>query len=54
MDGILHFPSGDDSVVQQILSISSEVDWKGSFREYMLWHRYVVKYAHSGPSPAFS
>lgn len=54
MDGILHFPSGDDSVVQQILSISSGVDWKGSFREYMLLHRYVVRYAHSGPSPAFS
>lgn len=50
----LHFPSDDDSVVQQILSISPGVDWKGSFREYMLWHRYIVKYAHSGPSPAFS
>ena len=54
IDDILHFPSDDDSVVQQILSISSGVDWKGSFREYILLHRYVVRYAHSGPSPAFS
>jgi hypothetical protein len=52
--GNLHFPSEDGSVVQQLLSMAKEADWTGSFGEYLLWHRYIVKYAHKGPSPTFA
>jgi hypothetical protein len=52
-DEILHFPSDDGSIVQQVLNIAKEVDWKGSMREYMLWQRYILRYAHKGPSPTF-
>ena len=40
----LHFPSDDGSVIKRVLSISKEVNWKGSIREYMIWRRYVANY----------
>jgi hypothetical protein len=50
----LHFPSEDGSAVQQLLSMAKQADWRGSVGEYMLWQRYIVKYAHKGPSPTFA
>ena len=47
----LYLPSEDGSVLQQVLGIGKEVSWKGCLREYMLWQRYVVKYARRGASP---
>jgi hypothetical protein len=44
----LYLPSDDDCVLQQVLGIAKEVDWKGAVREYMMWQRYVVKYARRG------
>lgn len=44
----LRFPSDNGSVLQQILSIAKEVNWKGSIREHMMWQRYIVTYAQRG------
>lgn len=41
----LRFPSDDGSILQQILSIAKEVNWKGSVCEYMIWQRYLVIHA---------
>lgn len=49
----LHFHSDDGSVVQRVLGMAKEVNWKGSVREYMLWQRYILKYVHRGPSPSY-
>ena len=50
---ILHIPSDNDSVEQQVLSIGKDMNWKGLFGEYMLWRRFIVKYVHRGSSEAF-
>lgn len=39
----LHISSDHDgSVLQQVLNVAKEMNWKGSAREYMLWQRYIV------------
>jgi hypothetical protein len=48
----LHMPSYNESVVQRVLSIAKETNWKGSVREYMLWQCFIVKYVHRGLSRA--
>lgn len=38
-------PPGCDPLVQQSLSLTKAVNWKGALREYMLWQTYFVRYA---------
>ena len=43
---VLVFPSKNDTVAQQILSVAKGVNWKGAMREYMIWKRYIAQYTH--------
>ncbi|KAM0711123.1 hypothetical protein Q7P35_001862 [Cladosporium inversicolor] len=38
----LIFPSVGGSAVQELLKIAQKVVWTGSFREYMIWQRYIA------------